>query len=164
MSDARTYEAGGQQFVLTHGTIAYKEEGDELSRRISVAMVFTQHRGYLLIWLFAAPHDAELRELMNARMGFDNDPASKDALLNRNAGGGAPPDGKQPPAAPSANASQAANQSDTGTASAASAPASASATAATSATNSGSQAYAPPSLLRDGEAMQGQSVPNKKPN
>ena len=38
MSDARTFEAGGKTFVLTHGTIAYKEEGDALSRRISVAM------------------------------------------------------------------------------------------------------------------------------
>jgi len=164
MSDARTYEAGGKTFVLTHGTIAYKEAGDELSRRISVAMVFTQHRGYLLMWLFAAPHDSELRELLSARMGFDNEPANKDASLNRNAGGGAPPDGQQPPAAPSANASQTANQSDTRNASAASAPASASASAATAATDSGSQAYAPPSLLRDGEDMQGQPIPSKKPN
>jgi len=160
MSDARTYEAGGQPFVLTHGTIAYKEPGDELSRRISVAMVLTQHRGYLLTWLFAAPHDNELRELLNAKMGFDNEPTSKDASLNRNAGGGAPPDVQQPPAAPAASA----GQQGTGTASPASAPASASATAATPAIDSGAQAYAPPSLLRGGEDMQGQPIPNKKPN
>ncbi|HEY4900712.1 MAG TPA: hypothetical protein VIH91_07835 [Terriglobales bacterium] len=79
MTDARTYEASGKTFVVTHGTIAYKEEGDALSRRISVSIVLTQHRGYLLMWIFAAPHDAELRELMDARMGFDSDPATRDA-------------------------------------------------------------------------------------
>jgi hypothetical protein len=79
MNDARTFEAGGKPFVLTHGTIAYKEEGDALSRRISVAMTMTQHRGYLLVWLFAAPHDAELRDLMNARMGFDPELPTKEA-------------------------------------------------------------------------------------
>jgi hypothetical protein len=42
-------------------------------------MVMTHHRGYLLVWLFAAPHDAELRELMNAKMGFDPDPATMEA-------------------------------------------------------------------------------------
>jgi len=164
MSDARTYEVGGKAFVMTHGTIAYKEAGDELSRRISVAMALTQHRGYLLIWLFAAPHDTELRELLTAKMGFDNEPTSKDASLNRNAGGGAPADVQQRPAAPPVSAGQTANQQGTGTASPASAPGSASATAATPATVSGAQAYAPPSLLRDGEDMQGQPIPNKEPN
>src|SRR5271166_1518747 len=168
MSDARTYEVGGKAFVMTHGTIAYKEAGDELSRRISVAMVSTQHRGYLLIWLFAAPHDAELRDLLNAKMGFDNEPTSKDASLNRNAGGSAPPDGQQPPADPSASEGQTANQSGTGTASAASEPVSSSPNPSSNSnaptTSTGSQAYAPPSMLRDGEDMQGQPIPNKKPN
>jgi len=36
-----------------------------------VALALTQHRGYLLVWFFAAPHEAELRELMNAKVGFD---------------------------------------------------------------------------------------------
>ncbi len=79
MNDARTFEASGKTFVMTHGTIAYKEEGDALSRRISVAMVLAHHRGYLLVWLFAAPHDAELRELLNAKMGFDPDPKTTEA-------------------------------------------------------------------------------------
>jgi hypothetical protein len=79
MTDARTYEASGKTFVVTHGTIAYKEEGDALSHRISVSMVLTQHRGYLLMWIFAAPHDAELRELMNGRMGFDSDTPTSEA-------------------------------------------------------------------------------------
>ena len=82
MTDARTFEASGKTFVVTHGTIAYKEAGDELSRRISVATVLTQHRGYLLVWLFAAPHDAELRELMNAKMGFDPEPKTTDAKVS----------------------------------------------------------------------------------
>jgi hypothetical protein len=71
MNTARTYEAGGKTFVVTHGTIAYKEAGEELSRRISVALAMTEQRGYLLIWLFAAPHDEELRDLLAARVGFE---------------------------------------------------------------------------------------------
>jgi hypothetical protein len=84
MNDARTFEASGKTFVLTHGTIAYKEEGDALSRRISVAMVLAHHRGYLLVWLFAAPHDAELRELLNAKMGFDPDIQTTEAKASVN--------------------------------------------------------------------------------
>ena len=79
MNDARTAEVVGKTFVLTHGTVAYKQEGDALSRRISVSMTLTQNRGYLLVWLFAAPHDDELRDIMNARMGFDPDPATMEA-------------------------------------------------------------------------------------
>ena len=99
MSDARTFEAGGKTFVLTHGTIAFKQEGDALSRRISVAMLLTQQRGYLLVWLFAAPHDAELRELMNAKMGFDSEAAAKETKASAGSpektlepGGSAPSD------------------------------------------------------------------------
>ncbi len=71
MNTARTYEAGGKTFVLTHGTIAYKEAGEALSRRISVALAMTEQRGYLLIWLFAAPHEEELRGLLAAKVGFE---------------------------------------------------------------------------------------------
>ena len=71
MNEASTYEAGGRPFVLTRGTIAYKTQGDALSRRVSVALAMTQQRGYLLIWLFAAPHDSELRELLHAKVGFE---------------------------------------------------------------------------------------------
>jgi hypothetical protein len=79
MTDARTFEASGKTLILTHGTIAYKEADDALSRRVSVSMVLTHHRGYLLVWLFAAPHDAELRELLNAKMGFDPEPKTTEA-------------------------------------------------------------------------------------
>ena len=173
MSDARTYEAGGKGFVLTHGTIAYKEEGDELSRRISVATAFTQQRGYLLIWLFAAPHDTELRELLSAKIGFDTDPAGKEAPVNRSVGGSAAPDNPQSPSSPAANASPAADQPGTVAPSDAGAPASGAAptdsNSAVQAPASSSQAYAPPSLLRDGEdtqsqQMQGQPIPNKRPH
>lgn len=73
MTSAGTFEAGGRPFVLTHGTIAYKEQGESLSRRISVAMAMTQQRGYLLTWLFAAPHEAELRELIAAKIALEED-------------------------------------------------------------------------------------------
>ena len=84
MTDARTYEAGGKSFVLTHGTIAYKQDGDALSHRISVAMALTQQRGYLLLFLFAAPHDAELRELMASNVGFDAEPPNQEAVADKN--------------------------------------------------------------------------------
>ena len=158
MTDVRSYEAGGKPFVLSHGTIAYREEGDELSRRVSVAMALTAHRGYLLIWVLAAPHDAELRQLLTAKVGFDADTASGEAS-NRNQGaGGAAPEAKVQTPDPSAPAPSP----------------SASATGATSSLPTtdpaaNSQAYAPPSLLRDGESMQsqqmqGQPLPQKKPN
>ncbi len=79
MTDARTFEASGKTLVMTHGTIAYREEGDALSRRISVAVVLAEQRGYLLAWLFAAPHDEELRDAMNAKMGFDPDVVTTEA-------------------------------------------------------------------------------------
>lgn len=87
MNTARTYEAGGKTFVLTHGTIAYKEAGEALSRRISVALAMTAQRGYLLIWLFAAPHEDELRELLAAKVGFDAAPGSSGAPVTIPGGG-----------------------------------------------------------------------------
>ncbi|HEX8800895.1 MAG TPA: hypothetical protein VF772_19900, partial [Terriglobales bacterium] len=171
MTDARTYEAGGQSFVLTHGTIAYKEDGDALSHRISVAMALTQHRGYLLLFLFAAPHDAELRELMASKVGFDAEPPSKEAVADKNGGG--TPENPVPPASPAPNAmpplSQPASPADGTTAPAAPTQSSPPVPAAAPAADPGSQAYARPSLLREGEdiesqQMQGKPLPDKKPN
>jgi hypothetical protein len=166
MTDARSYEAGGKSFVLTHGTIAYKEDGDALSRRISVAMALTQHHGYLLLFLFAAPHDAELRELMASKVGFDAEPSSKEALANKNGGGTT--ESADPPAVPATNSAPTANQPAPAATPATTAP---SGTRSTSqpASDTGSQAYARPTLLREGEDMQGQQIegkpmPNKKPN
>jgi hypothetical protein len=170
MTDARTYEAGGQSFVLTHGTIAYKEDGDALSRRVSVAMALTQHRGYLILFLFAAPHDAELRDLMASKVGFDADPASREAVANQNGGGA--PETPNTSATPATNAmpplTQPTGSTDTTTPATATEP-SQPAPAAAPAADPGSQAYAHPTLLRDGEDMQGQQmqgkpIPNKKPN
>jgi hypothetical protein len=160
MNDARTFEAGGKTFVLTHGTIAYKEAGDELSRRISVAMVMTHHRGFLLVWLIAAPHDAELRELLSAKMGFDPDPATMEAKANA-AGDPAkvtPPSGSLSPKpdsespAASAPASAAENPSSKGQATENSAPPSAPADDAT---------QFRPTLLKPGETMPAEQVQAK---
>jgi len=176
MRDARSFEAGGQTFVLTNGTIAYKVDGDALSRRISVAMALTQHRGYLLVWLFAAPHDAELRELMNAKVGFDPDRKSKQATMTKAAGGEAPPESGAQTASDQTVANDklsiASGPSATtapGTV-VAPTPATNAATprAATTPTPGSSDAYRP-TLLRDGEDMQseqvqGAPIPTKKPN
>jgi len=175
MRDARSFEAGGKTFVLTSGTIAYKEEGDALSRRISVALVLTQHRGHLLIWLFAAPHDSELRELLNAKMSFDPD-TSKDATIIKAGGGEAAPDNhggavdSQPPATTGPTATN--GQLATAVASKAAAPPAGkeqSATPASTAPATISSTAPRPTLLRDGESMesqqlQGQPLPNKKPD
>jgi len=170
MTDARTYEAGGKSFVLTHGTIAYKEDGDALSHRISVAMALTQHRGYLLLFLFAAPHDAELRELMASKVGFDAEPPSKEAVADKNGGGA--PENPVPPASPALNAlpplAQPAVAADGTTAPSATTQASQPAPAPAAA-DPGSQAYARPTLLREGEdiesqQMKGKPLPDKKPN
>ncbi|HEY4961308.1 MAG TPA: hypothetical protein VII29_10655, partial [Terriglobales bacterium] len=156
MTDARTYEASGKTFVVTHGTIAYKEEGDALSRRISVSMVLTQHRGYLLMWIFAAPHDAELRELMNARMGFDSDPATTEAKASAVSS----PEITMTPGG--------AVQSEAAADRAAIGP-SPSAPNGTISTSQSGQGASPvtdpissrPSLLKPGETMQDQSIPGQ---
>ena len=160
MTDVRSYEAGGRPFVLSHGTIAYREEGDELSRRISVAMALTAQRGYLLIWVIAAPHDAELRPLLAAKVTFESDSADRDAAVHndRGAGGAAPENNAQSAEPP---ASQPATQAGAGNSPTAATPANAPDPSAKS------QAYVRPSLLRDGETMQGQQgkpVSDTKPN
>lgn len=173
MSDARTFEAGGKAFVVTHGTIAYKEEGDALSRRISVAMLLTQHRGYLLVWLFAAPHDAELRELMNAKMGFDSELKSKEASTIKAGGGQEPPETHGQVANPASAATDSGAIANAQTAPAvvsksAVSQVSSDATADPHASPSASSSpdASRPTLLRDGESMdsqqmQGKPVPSK---
>lgn len=87
MNVARTYKVGGKTFVVTQGTIAYKQEGEALSRRVSVALAMTEQRGFLLIWLLAAPHEGELRELMQAKVGFDRESEVAEAAPNTPGGG-----------------------------------------------------------------------------
>jgi hypothetical protein len=170
MTDARTYEAGGKSFVLTHGTIAYKQDGDALSHRISVAMALTQHRGYLLLFLFAAPHDAELRELMASKVGFDAEAPNREAVADKNGGG--TPENPVPPASPGANAMPPLSQpvpAANGTTAPAATTQASQPTPAPAPAAPGSQAYARPTLLREGEdiqsqQMQGKPLPDKKPN
>jgi len=164
MTDARTYEAGGKSFVLTHGTIAYKEDGDNLSRRVSVAMALTQQRGYLLVWLFAAPHDAELRELLAARVKFDTEPANRESTAIKNGGGASTPDENSQSVSASSAVPSASNQTTATASEATSEPA-----APAPAPNSSPQTFPRPTLLRDGETMesqqvQGKPILNKKPN
>jgi hypothetical protein len=173
MTDARTFEAGGKTFVLTHGNIAYKEDGDSLSRRISVAMTMTQHRGYLLVWLYAAPHDAELRELMNARMGFDSEPSNKPSPTVKAGGGETAPERRglaENPASAETDSAALANAKPAavgGPASTATPPASGDVADPPVGTPiSNSAATSRPSLLREGESMesqqiQGKPIPNK---
>jgi hypothetical protein len=98
MTVARTYAVGGKTFVVTQGTIAYKQSGDALSRRVSVALAMTEQKGYLLIWLMAAPHESELRELMQTRVSFDRETdGAGDGSLATHGGG---PIIKQTPSSP----------------------------------------------------------------
>jgi hypothetical protein len=103
MRDARAFTSHGVVFLLLHGSIAFKEPNDELSRRLSVAMAITQRRGYLLTWFFAAPHDSDLEPLLQERVGFDPEPATKDAGATKAASREAPGTEAAPPAAASAN-------------------------------------------------------------
>lgn len=123
MNTARTYEAGGKTFVLTHGTIAYKDAGEALSRRISVALAMTVQRGYLLIWLFAAPHEDELRELLAAKVGFDPASNSSGAPVSTPGGGMASQEAPVKPAVLPGEAPEAAKQETTAGAGSAGAPA-----------------------------------------
>ena len=91
-----------------NGVVAYKEEGDALSRRVSVALALTAHRDYLLSFFFAAPHDDELHQLMNAKLSFDPEPAVKEASVSAAANPAhAPAEALQPGGSAPASASAA---------------------------------------------------------
>lgn len=75
MGKGKVFSEDGIVFIYLHGTVAFQIPNDELSRRLSLAMAMTERRGYLLLWFFAAPHDAELLGLTNQRAIFDNAPA-----------------------------------------------------------------------------------------
>src|ERR1019366_1728731 len=120
MRDAKAFTSQGMVFLLLHGTVGFKVPKDELSRRLSVAMAITQRRGYLLTWFFAAPHDSELQQLLEQKVKFDADPASKAADVTTAGSGEAPTKGDMPAAAASASSatgetSQAAAGSNPGT-------------------------------------------------
>src|SRR5271166_5357042 len=87
MRDAKAFTAGSNVVVYLHGTVAFQVPGDELSRRLSIAMAVTSRRGYLLTWFFAAPHDSELKELLEEKIAFDSESLSKEASVAKPGGG-----------------------------------------------------------------------------
>src|SRR5271157_2851721 len=87
MRDARAFTSGGSVVVFVRGTVAFQVPGDALSRRLSVAMAVTSRRGYFLTWFFAAPHDSELRELLDEKVSFDAEPLNRDAIATKPGGG-----------------------------------------------------------------------------
>ncbi|MFI5116504.1 MAG: hypothetical protein ACHP8B_07365 [Terriglobales bacterium] len=103
MADGEISTSQGMVFLLLHGSIGFKVPNDELSRRLSVAMAITERRGYLLTWFFAAPHDSDLEPLLQERVGFDPESATKDAGATKAASREAPGTDAAPPAAASAN-------------------------------------------------------------
>ena len=64
MSQIRAFHADDHVLIVMQGVIAYQMPAESLSRRLSVALAVTEQRGFLLSWLYAAPHDSELRDLM----------------------------------------------------------------------------------------------------
>jgi len=173
MRDAKAFTSGGSVVVFLRGTVAFQVPGDALSRRLSIAMAVTSRRGYFLTWFFAAPHDSELRELLDEKVSFDAEPLNKDASATKPGGGAnlspnsqtsAPflADGvpsKAQPVAESARAPSSSTEAEGGQASA----------GTTSAASPAKQQDAPdtsasslPSLLRPGENMQDQQVDGKR--
>jgi len=170
--------------VLTEGVVAFQTDGEQLSRRLSIAMATTEHSGYLLTWFFAAPHDSELRDLMNAKMTLTPEPLPNRSKSEELAGGGGVPasTGEQPPVAPDTAAATtgAARPAGAGDASTPSVhpaspvttasnagPQSAGSGSESSATpapahppqpDAGAQASQRPTLLRPGETMQDQQM------
>jgi len=161
MKGARAFEHDGRTFILMDGVVAYHEDGDDLSRRVSVALALTTQRNYLVSFFFAAPHDAELHELMNAKAAFDPEPVIDTATAK------APDSGLQPggsvaatPSAPPVSAAPSANVQTASTA----APASSAAPQADSSPTTSEPTAASsfhPSLLKPGETMQDQQMQGK---
>ncbi len=77
MRDGKAFSADGNVFLSLQGTVGFQVPNDALARRLSVAMLVTQRRGYLLTWFFAAPHKQELKTLTNERVIFDSAPPVK---------------------------------------------------------------------------------------
>jgi hypothetical protein len=137
MTVARSYSIHGKTFVVTQGTIAYKDDGDALSKRVSVALAMTESRGYLLTWLFAAPHESELRELLAARVDFAVEPTPTEPPQSGLAKGSESDSPANPPTQVPAAATQQSEDAKP-----------------TSDSHSAPQSYPKPSLLRDGETSE----------
>jgi hypothetical protein len=170
MRNAKAFTSDGVVFMVLRGIIGFKVPDDELSRRLSVAMVITQRRGYLLTWFFAAPHDSELQLLLAKRLEFDPEPKStnaasmpaKEAVPRTKAAADVSSNGAPPPQPPS-NSATSANLPGGGS-TAESSPGSGSGDPQNGAASSSQQQSsasdtpqtAPPTLLRPGETMESQ--------
>jgi hypothetical protein len=165
LRDVKAFTSGGNLVVFLHGTIAFQVPDDELSRRLSVAMAVTSRRGHLLTWFFAAPHESELRELLDEQVAFDAEPPVNETVATKPGGDDLSAAGAQaaPVAATSAQDSTPARA--TGASGQPEAlPASRSSTSAAGETQQASpaaSAASPPSLLRPGESMQDQQAKGK---
>ncbi len=170
MRDAKAFTAGGSVVVYLHGTVAFQVPGDELSRRLSIAMAVTSRRGYLLTFFFAAPHDSELKELLEEKIAFDSEPQTQEANTPRPGGGdnsstGSVAASSTPSAAvasasqPATDPAQVANESSHPGASEAAAAASTAPT--TQPDPAAASPTSRPSLLRPGEKMKDQQVSGK---
>jgi hypothetical protein len=164
MKNARAFERDGRMFILMDGVVAFHEDGDSLSRRVSVALALTKHRGYVLSFFFAAPHESDLHNLMNASASFDPEPALKTANASVSAGeGNLQPGGAAAPAAPVPAAPQPQQVATTP-----SVPSSESNAGVQPEANVSDQASAAPSyhpsLLRPGESMQDQQMKGSSPS
>ena len=163
MRDARAFTSSGSVIVFLRGTVAFQIPGDELSRRLSIAMAVTSRRDYLLTWFFAAPHDSELRELLDEKVTFDSEPLSKEASAAKPGGGQTSPAVLQPTAqAPATQTSAEAAQTSTSSQPEVP-PANGGAATATdkSQQQNAASASSPPSLLLPGETMQDQQIQGK---
>jgi hypothetical protein len=166
MRGARAFEHDGRTFILMDGVVAYHEDGDPLSRRVSVALALTKHHGYVVSFFFAAPHDAELHELMNAKAAFDPEPAVTTASANAKAAenalqpGGSTAATSSTPAASDASLANSQASSQTASAATPANPATAKphSDPATPASDPTASSTFHPSLLRPGETMQDQQT------
>jgi len=168
MRDAKAFTSGGSLVVFLHGTVAFQIPGDELSRRLSIAMAVTSRRGYILTWFFAAPHDSELKELLDEKTAFDPEPPTTEASPAKRGGGDIPtansdslPLAATPPAAGPQPVSQPARPVNVTSQPAAPTAGANAAPAATATQQQGAAettASSHPSLLRPGETMQDQQV------
>ena len=168
MKGARAFEHDGRTFILMDGVVAYHEDGDDLSRRVSVALALTTQRNYLVSFFFAAPHDAELHQLMNAKAAFDPEPVIETATAKAKTSDTGLQSGGSAAATPSATAASETSSANLQTASTATSPSSAAPADAKPQANPATAASEPtasssfhPSLLKPGETMQDQQMQGK---
>src|SRR5271166_1594626 len=166
MRDVKLFTSSGSVIVFLHGTVAFQVPGDELSRRLSIALVVTSRRGYLLTWFFAAPHDSELRELLDEKVAFDVESPSKEASAVKPDGGEIPASASQPTAQASAPQTTAAPAQASPSSEPTASPTNGGATPAAEARQQQDAPVAstssPPSLVRPGETTQDQQIAPKR--